>query len=136
MKRVGLGRPGRVLDLLARGVGAGVGDVVVHGRREQERVVGDGRDLVAQAQEVDRADVGAVDVHGALGDVVQTRQQRHERGLPGAHRADQRHGLAGVDLEVDVAERRMARAVERQADSAQLHVAVAGRERRCATRGS
>ena len=35
----GLGALGRALDLLARGVGAPVGDVLVHGGAEQERVV-------------------------------------------------------------------------------------------------
>ena len=84
---------------------------------------------MTQAEEVDRSDVGAVDVHGALGHVVQTRQQRHERGLTRAHRTHERDGLAGLDLEVDVTECRMPRAIERQPDSAQLHLAAAWRQR-------
>ena len=39
---------GGALDLLARRLRAAVGDVVVHGRAEQERVVGDDADLVPQ----------------------------------------------------------------------------------------
>ena len=58
---VGLRELGRPLDLLARGVGARVGDVVVDRGREQERIVGDDRDRAPQASQVDRADVGAVD---------------------------------------------------------------------------
>ena len=65
---VGLGRPGGVLDLLAGGVGA-ARRRCCRGRSPR---TGTGRRVtiaiwLAQADEVDRAHVGAVDVHGAVG---------------------------------------------------------------------
>ena len=44
-----------------RGVGLGVGDVLGDGRGEQERVVADDRDGLAQRAQVDLAHVGAVE---------------------------------------------------------------------------
>ena len=61
--------------------GPPVGDVLVHGRAEQERVVVDDADRVAQRGQVDLAHVGAVDPHRARGHVVEPREQLHQRRL-------------------------------------------------------
>ncbi len=54
-----------------------------------------------------RAHVDAVDQHATFADVVEPAQQVHERGLAAAALADDAHRLAGLDLEVDVAEHRL-----------------------------
>ena len=80
--------------------------------------------------DVDRAHVRAVDPHRAGADLVQPGQQRHERGLARAHRAHERHRAPGLDLEIDVMQRRLARAGEGQADVAERHPSGAVRQRR------
>ena len=50
-------------DRLARGVGVRVGDVLGDGLREQERIVADDRDGLAQRAQVHLAHVGAVEQH-------------------------------------------------------------------------
>ena len=103
-------------DLLARGlVAPRVGDVLVHGRAEEERVVGDDGDLAAQRARVDVAHVDAVDEHGAGRDVVQARDERDERRLARAGRADERERRAGVDRQRDVAQRGLGRRPRRRA---------------------
>ena len=76
-----LGRDG--VDLLQDGVGLG---------HALERVLG----------VVGHAHVGAK-VAGAGGGWFQASEDLHERGLAGAVRADERHMLAAVELEVDIA---------------------------------
>jgi hypothetical protein len=125
---------GGPLDLLAGRVRAAVGDVVVHGRAEQERVVGNDADLVPQRAGLDLAHVAAVDQHAALGDVVLAPDQADERRLPGAGGAHERHRRAAVDLEVDVVEDRRAVLIGER-DAAQLHAPVARPERPRVRRG-
>ena len=132
---VGLRRDGRALDLLAGGVGTGVGDVVVDRGAEQEGVVVDDGDGAAQAVHLHRAHVGAVDLDRAGADVVEAGQQRHQRRLARSHRTDERHHLAGGDVEVDVAQRRLRRALEGEPDAAQGHMAAAVGQRRGAGGG-
>ena len=74
---------------------------------------------------VEVADVDAVDGDPAAGDVVQARHQRGQRGLAGAGGADDRDGLAGRDLEVDVAQHRLVGCVgEGEADVLEAQVAA------------
>ena len=61
--------------------------------------------------ELDLADVGAVDGHPALRDVVEARHERGERRLARAGLADERDRPPGLDLEVDLLEDRPARGV-------------------------
>ena len=76
-----LGRDG--VDLLQDGVGLG------HALERVLGIVGD-------------ADVGA-QIAGAGGGRLQAGEDLHERGLAGAVGADERHVLAAVELEVDIA---------------------------------
>ncbi len=62
-------------------------------------VLRDHADRAPQRLEREIAHVDAVDQHRAVGDVVQARDQRCQRALAGARRADQRHGLAGFERE-------------------------------------
>ncbi len=103
---VRLREPRRLLDLLVGRVGPAEGEVLAHGRREEERVLRDHADLAAQRVERHVAHVGAVDRHAPALDVVEARDQRRERRLPGAGVADQRDRLPGLELEVDVVQHR------------------------------
>jgi hypothetical protein len=79
-------------------------DVVAHRLREQRRVLEGHADLRAQLVEREIPHVDAVEGHPALRDVVQACRQRREGRLAGTGEADQRHGLAGLELEVDAVE--------------------------------
>ena len=88
-------------------------------------VVGDEGDLSPQRGDVDRPQVGPVHANLTLGRVVQAREQRHEAGLTGPGRPDQRDRGARVDLELDLAQRGAATVVA-QADVVKLDAAGAG----------
>ena len=77
------------------------GDVLAHGRREQERVLRDDADLAAQRGERHVAHVGAVDRDAPCRHVVEARDERRERRLARAGVADQRDRPAGLELELD-----------------------------------
>ena len=78
----------------AVGVGSGEGDVVEHAGREEERIVGDDVDRMAQIVQREVADVVAVDPDGAVVDVVEAGEQAGDGRLARAGRADDRDGLA------------------------------------------
>ena len=130
----GLGALGGALDLRAGGVRAAVGDVVVDGGAEQERVVGDHRDGAAQRGEVDLPHVGAVDAHRAGRDVVEAGEELHERRLAGARPAHEGHGRPRLHDEVDVAQRGPGRLRVAEGDAGELHPAAPRRQRRRARR--
>src|SRR6266581_4769798 len=82
---------------------AAVGDVGVHRVVEQHYVLADERDVRAQAFEGQALDVLAVEQDPPLARRVEARQQIHQSGLAAARTADQRHGLPGTDMKIDVA---------------------------------
>ena len=84
--------------------GPGEGDVVAERAREQERLLGDDAELASERLDGDVAQVVAVDEDAALGRVVEAGDELGDRRLARARRADERHGLAGSDVEVDVAQ--------------------------------
>ena len=98
------GRLGGVDDLVRGGVRA-VGDVLADGAGEEDRVLQDDRDLVAQPGCRAVADVAAVDGDGALCGVVEAGDEGRQGRLPGAAGAGQREALAGGDGEADVVQR-------------------------------
>ena len=104
-------------------------DVVAERRREQERVLGHHGHLAAQRGRVERTHVGAVHADAALGDVVEPRDQHHERALAGPGRAHEGDGPAGLNREVHVAEHRLA-AVVGESHVAELHAPAALGQRR------
>ena len=99
---VGAGRLGGGHDLLIGGVGAPVGDVVADGDREEERLVEDHADVGPQAGQGEVADVVPVDEDGSVGDVVEAGHEPGDGRLAAARPPDQRHGLAGAEVEVEV----------------------------------
>src|SRR5262249_27794202 len=80
-------------------------DVVGHRAREEKRLLGHVSDRRAQRTKRERPDVTIVDEDRSRWRLPQPRQQRAERRLPATGRADDGHGLAGLDLERDVAKR-------------------------------
>ena len=101
---VGEGGAGGGLDPRLVHVLEAVGDVGAHGVVEEHRLLGDEADLLAQALERRVAHVDAVDGDGALGHVVEARQQLDERGLARARHAHDGHHLPGARGEGDPAQ--------------------------------
>ena len=92
---------GRALDLLVRRVDDAEGDVLAHGRREEERILRDDADRAPERAERHVAHVDAVELDAALRRVVEAADERGERGLAGARVADQRGRRSRLELEVD-----------------------------------
>ncbi len=108
---VRLGEPCDARHVLVGELGQSEGDVLAHGRGEEERLLRDDADLAAQRAQRHVADVDAVERDAAGRHVVEARHERGERRLAGAGVADQRDRGAGGDVEVDVLQHRLALAV-------------------------
>ncbi|MOA57768.1 hypothetical protein D3C78_1820070 [compost metagenome] len=76
-----MGRAGRCDDFFARGIGLAVGDVLRDGAEEQERLLQHQPDVAAVVGHGEAADVGAVDLDGAVGHVVEAADQVDQRAL-------------------------------------------------------
>ena len=97
-------RAGRRLELLLGRVGRRVAEVVADRGVEQVGLLGHDPDDLAERGQGEPADVDAVDLDRARVDVVEPRDQVGRRRLARARRADERHELARLGLEVDVLE--------------------------------
>ena len=90
-------------DLLLGGVRAAVGDVGPHGVGEEERLLEHHADRAAQGVEAQLAHVDGLarraDAQRAALHVVEARGEQRDRRLARARGADERHRLAGRDLE-------------------------------------
>ena len=102
---------GRLLDLGVARIGSRERDVVAHRGREQERVLRDRRDRAPQRTWLELAHVDAVDDHPPGLHVVQPRDQRGQRRLARAGRADQRERATRRQVEIDAVEHRPRRVV-------------------------
>ena len=87
----------RADDLLSRGVGLAVGDVLPDGRAEQHGILQHEADLIAQRLQRVAANVAAVDAHLSAQRVVEAGDEADQRGLAAAGRADERRRLARLD---------------------------------------
>ena len=99
---VNLGRLGRLDDLLAGGVGAGVGDIFVNGAREQPGILQHHGVRAAQALAGDVADI--VIIHGDLAvvDIIEAHQQVDQRGFARARGAHDGNQVAAAGVQVQV----------------------------------
>ena len=123
---VRVGRPGRRLDLRARGARTPVGDVLGDREREQEGLLEDDRDLLADAAQADLAQVVAVDRDAARPGVDEPGHEAREGALARPRRAHERHGLARARLEPDAPQHRPAGLV---AEDDALHADMAAHRR-------
>src|SRR5918995_4951330 len=96
---VGVGCFGGPDNLLRGGVQLAVGDVLLDGGAEQDRVLEDDPDLLAQGLELEVLYVSPIDPDGAASGLVQAEDQAGQGRLAGSRSADQRHPLAGKDVE-------------------------------------
>ena len=108
---VGVGRLGGLDDLLQRRLQAAVPDVVGDRPGKEHRVLGHHADLAAQRLEAQRPHVAPVEEHTPALRIVETRDQVHQRGLPGAGRPHDGDDLAGLHVERDVGQRAAAAGV-------------------------
>ena len=117
-------------SLHVRGAGADHAerDVLAHGRREEERILGHDADGAAQRLEPEVANVDAVDQHATSLWVVEARDERGQRRLPGAGAPDQRHDATRSDVEVEPVHDRLA-AVVRERDVIEGDPSAACRQR-------
>src|SRR5690625_103916 len=99
---VRLGCPGSGDDLLAARVRLAEGDVLRDGTREEEDVLLNDRDLLAQRLHVPVPQVDTVDQDAALLRVVAPVHQLDERALAAARLANDGHGVARPGVEADV----------------------------------
>ena len=112
-----LRHPQRLGHVGVGGVGPAEGEVLADAHREQRRVLEGGGDDAAQLGQRQVAHVDAVQGDPAGGDVVEPPDQRGERRLARSGGADERDGLAGLDVEVDAVEHRRRRARIVEADA-------------------
>src|SRR5258706_7495878 len=91
---------------MGRSAWLAVGDVVEDGVVEEDGVLRDDADRLAQARLRDIAQVLAVDADGARIDVVEAEQEARDRRLAAARRSDDGDGAAGRDGEGDALEDR------------------------------
>ena len=82
-----------------------VADVLCDRPREQRRVLLDSREVTAEPDRVEAADVMAADDDVPVARIVEAQHQVQDRGLAGSRFADQRDDLAGCDPQVDTRER-------------------------------
>src|SRR5215217_4759774 len=101
---VGVGRFGGLDNLLRGGVQLAIGDVLLDGGAEEDRVLEDDPDLLAQGLELVVLYVSPIDPDGAASGFVQAEDQADEGRLAGSRSADQRHPLAGKDVKDDAFE--------------------------------
>ena len=113
---VGLDRAGGGLDVFVTRVGAGERDVVPDGVGEQERVLEDDADLLAQGAERHVAHVDVVDADRTVVHVVEAGEQQPDRRLARSRRADEGDRLARRDRQGEVAQHRL------RAQVAEAHV--------------
>ncbi len=114
---------------LAR-AGLAVTDVRADRAGEQHGLLRDDRECATQVGEPQLAHVDAFEHHAPRRDVVEAVEQRQDRRLAGARRADHRDDLAGLDRERDVVEHflLMPRRI-READAVEMDRTFAGRQR-------
>src|SRR5215210_1888238 len=96
---VGVGCFGGLDNLLRRSVQLPVGDVLLDGGAEEDRALEDDPDLLAQGLDLVVLYVSPIDPDGASSGFVEAEDKADEGRLAGSRSADQRHPLAGKDVE-------------------------------------
>src|SRR5215213_9515245 len=101
---VGVGCFGGLDNLFRGSVQLAIGNVLLDRGAEEDRVLEDDPDLLAQGLELVVLYVSPIDPDGAASGFVQAEDQADEGRLAGSRSADQRHPLAGKDVKGDAFE--------------------------------
>jgi len=104
---VGLGHLRGFDHVLARGVERAVRDVLLDAAVEEEGILTDVAQRLAEAAERDVFDVLSVDTDRPLVDIVHPQEEFEHRRFAGSRGTDQRERLAAVDGEVNILEDRL-----------------------------
>src|ERR687897_253333 len=96
---VGVGCFGGLDNLLRGGGQLTVGDVLLDGCPEEDRVLEDDPDLLAQGLELVFPYVSPIDPDGAASGFVEAEDKADQGRFAGSRSADQRYPLAGKDIE-------------------------------------
>ena len=100
-ERVGAGNPGCGFDIGPLYARRAEADVPGDGIREQSVLLQRDRHVGADVVDGHGAQVDAVDLDGSGIGFVEPQQERHQRGLAGAGRADDRGDSAGVGVQIN-----------------------------------
>src|SRR5262249_19511253 len=98
-------------DLVIAGFGASKRDIFPNRSAEKQRVLQDKTDLFPQGEKVIVSDILIVDVHGALGRVIESQHQTDQRAFPRARPTNNGDFLSGRDRQVDMRQNRLPRRV-------------------------
>ena len=95
---------GFVHFLIADNAFDAVNDILADGAGEEERLLFDDADLLAQVMDGIVIDIASIQVHSAGGDIIKARQQVHQGGLARPGGAQQGYRLAGCTFKAHIAQ--------------------------------
>ncbi len=133
-----LGGLGGGPDLLLRGVGADIADVVVDRAVEDDDVLRHDRERAAQRLDADVAHGGSADQDVAAVDLVEPGEKAEDGGLAGPRRAHDGRDLAPPERHVHAPEQRLLRRIAEDhvlQDQIALRIEIVGRARCVEDRG-
>src|SRR6185295_17826349 len=119
---------GCLLDSIRRCVVDSKRDVPGYGLAKQKCLLRNVTDRAANDAKRDLANRPSIDQHLSRRGVEQARDQVHQRRFARANRSNKRDGLAGLDVQVDILQRRLARTVVCKSQIAKLDLAVDSRD--------
>ena len=106
---IGAGQPAGFPAFLLGGVGIAPAQVVINGPAEQNVLLQDNRDLVAQGFHIIVPDIQSAHPDTAFRHIIEAADQVDQAGFGGAGTADDADRFPGPDLQVDILEDRLAR---------------------------
>src|SRR5262249_38226453 len=118
-----VGRLRRCHDFSHLRLQSAITDVVLHGTREEQRLLKHNTDLVAQRFDFQRPNIATVEQNSAMLRVIKAREQADQCGFAGTGRADDRNCYARRRVKADGLERVYA-AVVAEADAFERDTAV------------
>src|SRR5262249_8651334 len=95
---------GGVNDLVSGGAGPAIGDVVANRATEQNRVLQNEANLLAEALNCEVAHVNPIDLHPASRRIIETWDQAHQGRLASPGRACDSYMLPRLNMKVDLTE--------------------------------
>src|SRR5262245_43782471 len=108
---IGIRDSRRRSDLIIAGVGTSKGDIFPNRSTEKQRILQDKTDLFPQGAKVVVSDIPTIDVHSALGRVIEPQHQTDERAFPRARPTNNGDLLSRRDRQVEMRQNRLSRHV-------------------------